>query len=244
MSAPKQHAVRNLLLQSLAPDDFDMLAPFLECRPLARRQQLIEPGEPIAHVWFPEHGLGSLVAATPEGHSAEVGIVGRDGLSGVPLLLGSDRTMQRLLVQSEGVGWRIPAAPFLAALHQSRPLHWSLLRYVQALTTQAGHTALSNAVHTVEERLARWLLMAHDRSDGDELALTHEFLALMLAVRRPTVTTSLHVLEGMGLIRSLRGLVVFRDRAGLEALAADAYGIPEAEYGALIGPLRRTGEPA
>lgn len=113
------------------------------------------------------------------------------------------------------------------------------MHYIHAFGTQTSHTALSNAKHTIEERLARWLLMGHDRIDGDEIGLTHEFLALMLAVRRPSVTTALHILEGMRLVRNTRGCVVIRDRAGLEALAADAYGIPEAEYERIIGPLQR-----
>ena len=242
MTPPKQDLVANLLLRGLAPSDFDRLAPDLERVPLMRRQQLVQPHRPTEHMWFVDSGLGSLVAATPEGHSSEVGVIGRDGLVGIPLLLGTDRTPQQVVIQEDGTGWRIGAGALEAALGASRTLHLSLLRYVQALNVQAGHTALSNAVHTAEERLARWLLMAHDRSDGDELALTHEFLALMLAVRRPTVTTTLHVLEGMGLIRNQRSLIVIRDREGLEALAADAYGIPEAEYERLVGSLRRRAE--
>jgi len=110
-----------------------------------------------------------------------------------------------------------------------------LANFVHALGTQVSFTALSNAVHSVDERLARWLLMVHDRSDGDELALTHGFLALMLSVRRPTVTTSIHVLEGKGFIRAERGVITIRDRRAMEDFARDAYGKPEEEYRRLLG---------
>ncbi len=112
-----------------------------------------------------------------------------------------------------------------------------LARYIQAFGSQISFTALSNAVHSIDERLARWLLMCHDRVDGDEIALTHEFISLMLAVRRPSVTTALHVLEGYKLIRSERGRITIRDRQALETFAGDAYGKPEQEYSRLIGDL-------
>jgi CRP-like cAMP-binding protein len=127
----------------------------------------------------------------------------------------------------------------LEAIHTSAPLRKLLMKYMQTLSTQTSYTALSNAVHHVDERLARWLLMCHDRVDGDEFALTHEFLSLMLAVRRPSVTTALHVLEGNGFIRSVRGYITILDRAALETFAADAYGRPEEEYRRLIGAIGR-----
>ena len=113
-----------------------------------------------------------------------------------------------------------------------------LLRFVQALSTQTAFTALSNAVHQIDERLARWILMCDDRLDGADMPLTHEFMSIMLAVRRPSVTTALHILEGNRLIRAERGCIVVRDRAGLEEFAGDSYGVPEREYERLIGPLR------
>jgi CRP-like cAMP-binding protein len=157
---------------------------------------------------------------------------------GLPLLLDCDRTPHRVFMQVEGASYRIAAADLQAAIDASPSLRKSLLRYVQAFATQVTYTALSNALHSVEERLARWLLMSHDRQDSDEIPLTHDFLALMLAVRRPSVTIALHSLEGLGLIKATRGLVVIRKRLELEQFAGDAYGTPEAEYGRLIGPLR------
>ena len=126
---------------------------------------------------------------------------------------------------------------FRRAIGQSAPLLGLMARYAQALPVQTAYAAWSNAVHPTEERLARWLPMCHDRAGGDEMTLTHEFTSVMLAMRRPSVTTSLHVLEGNGFIRSKRGVVVMRDRAGLEEFAGDGYEPPEREYERLIGPL-------
>lgn len=198
-----------------------------------------EPDQPVEVVDFLVSGLGSIVAISPDGDCAEIGLVGREGLTGMPALLGTTSSPHRVLMQVAGTAYRIPGARLRALMAEIAPLNAVLLRYVQAFNVQTAHTALSNALHSVEERLARWLLMGHDRMEGDEVPLTHDFLALMLAVRRPSVTTALHVLEGMSLIRATRGLVTVRDRAGLEEFAQDAYGTPEAEYGRLIGPLRK-----
>ncbi|GJE04672.1 hypothetical protein GMJLKIPL_6637 [Methylobacterium isbiliense] len=131
----------------------------------------------------------------------------------------------------------IARSALVGAMEESASLHNLLLRFAQVQGLQSNYTALSNAVHQINERLARWLLMCHDRSPSNEMALTHDYLALMLAVRRPSVTTTLHVLEGNGFIRTERGLITIRDRRGLEEFAQDAYGRPEAEYRRLIGPL-------
>jgi CRP-like cAMP-binding protein len=149
--------------------------------------------------------------------------------------MGADRAPFRTIVQVPGDGHRIEAGAFGEAIAASANLRNLLLRYVQALSVQTSYTALSNAVHPIEERLARWLLMSHDRADGNEVPLTHEFLSLMLAVRRPSVTTALHVLEGNRFITAERGLITIRDRARLEEFAGDSYGRPEAEYERLIG---------
>lgn len=239
MSRPNQSSVQNQLLALLSPADYALLQPHLEAVTLDRSLVLAEPNELIAHAVFPDSGLGSIVAVSPEGHQSEVGIFGRDGMAGIALVLGVDRTPQQTVIQSAGAGHRVVAGELQRLVLECQGIREVLLHYEYALSTQTSHTALSNATHTVEERLARWLLMSHDRTEGDEIALTHEFLSLMLVVRRPSVTTALHVLEGMRLIWSKRGRVIIRDRMGLEALAADAYGIPEAEYERLIGPLRK-----
>lgn len=154
-----------------------------------------------------------------------------------PLLMGATTSAHRINVQIEDDAWRIAKGPFLAAVDGSADLRILLLRYAQTLAVQTSFTALSNAVHQIDERLARWILMCDDRIDGRDILLTHEFMSVMLAVRRPSITTALHVLEGNGLIRAERGCIVVRDRKQLEAFAGDAYGKPEAVYRELIGTM-------
>lgn len=237
-SLPSQEMVRNRLLRAMSADDFGSLRRQLELVPLEKDKTLIEPNKPIGHAYFVESGLGSVIALTPAGEAAEVGLYGFDGLIGMPIVLGTDRSPHKLFMQVGGMGWRIAADELRAALEGSMTLHALLLRYIQFFLIQTAQTCVSNAVHSVEERLARWLLMSHDRMSGDDIPLTHEYLALMLAVRRPTVTTTLHLLEGAGYIRAFRGNIRMRDRAGLEEFADAAYGLPEAEYARLIGPVR------
>jgi CRP-like cAMP-binding protein len=164
----------------------------------------------------------------------EIGIIGREGMTGAPIVLGTDRAPFRCFIQMQGHGLRLATSRLQAALCASRSLDRALRLYSQAMAVQTAATAFANAEHTVEMRLARWLLMCHDRTDGDDLALTHEFLSMMLGVRRPGVTTAIHVLEGNSLIRASRGVISVRNRQGLEALADNAYGMPEAEYARLM----------
>lgn len=233
--AADRAAIRNRLLTLLADDDFALLAPHLEPVALVSDDLLIHPDTPVADVFFPDSGLLSLVAVSPEQQRVEAGMIGLEGFSPTALALHADRIPYELTVQGTGKGHRIPVEPFRRAIAQSRSLHGLLLRFVQVFSVQIGYTALSNAVHPIDERLARWLLMCHDRLQESAMTLTHEFLSLMLAVRRPSVTTSLHVLEGNRFIRAERSTVIIRDRAALEQFAGDAYGIPEAAYRELIG---------
>jgi CRP-like cAMP-binding protein len=154
------------------------------------------------------------------------------------LVLGSDRTPHKTMVQVEGTWLRIEADRLREAMGRSPALTGLLMRYVNVFLLVLSQTALSNGCYTAEERLARWLLLTHDRLDGDELPLTHEFLSIMLGVRRPTLTIATHVLEGAGMIRAKRGRIVVLDRAKLEAAAGDTYGVAEREYERLIGPFR------
>jgi CRP-like cAMP-binding protein len=228
----------NRLLASLPASDYRLLEPFLFSEPLSRGATLIEPNAPILHGWFPTGGLMSVIAASGQSEGIEVGLSGREGMIGIPLLLDCDATPHRVFVQVSGSALRITSKDLKRVLAQSPVLHRRLLRFVQVFNTQATYTSLSNTIHTVEERLARWLLMSHDRHDGDEIPRTHEFLALMLGVRRPSVTIALHSLEGLGFIRSTRGLVTIRRRSDLQEFAGAAYGTPEIEYERLIGPMR------
>src|SRR4051794_15093611 len=229
---------RNRLLLALSVQDFGLIQPQLEPVSLPVRTYLAEPNTPIQHVYFLDEGIASVVAGTPQGRRIEVGIIGREGLTGLPVLLGTDRTPHACFVQTAGSGWRIRADDLRRAMAASAALHQHLLRFVQAFMIQMGQTALSNASHVIEQRLARWLLMCHDRVDGDTLFTTHEFLSLMLGVRRAGVTVALQALEDRGLIATKRGHVTILDRARLETLAGDSYGVPEAEYVRLIaGPV-------
>lgn len=238
MHGTTQSQLKNILLAGLPAEDFALLSQHLEPVELARAQTLVEPGQPVEHAWFFESGIGSLVAISPDDHRVEAGLFGRDGVAPASLVLGVPATSYQVMVQLPGHGHRIPAAALLPAIDASPTLRNVLNRYIQTLSTQTAYTALSNGVHQIDERCARWLLMVHDRVDGDDIQLTHEFLSWMLAVRRPSVTTALHVLEGNRLIRADRGWIQIRDRAGLEDFARDAYGRPETEYARLIGPLK------
>jgi CRP-like cAMP-binding protein len=227
MAQPQQSAVRNRLLAALAPEDFSRLAAQLEPVPLPLHAVLIAPQQPIAQAYFVEEGIVSLVADTREGR-IEVGLTGREGFIGVPIALGAQTTPQTAIVQASGEALRIAAGALEDALDASASLRRVLGRYVQSLLVQVGQTVYANADLTVEARLARWILMTHDRLEQDELPLTHEVLSKMLGVRRPTVTTATHLLEGAGMIRARRGRITVVDREKLEDLAGAIYGTAEA----------------
>ena len=165
----------------------------------------------------------------------EVGLVGREGMTGTAVVLGDDQSPHETYIQVAGEGQRIPAAELRKAMKASQSLHGLLLRYVQAFMVQTAHTAIANARAKLDERLSRWILMAHDRMAGNTLALTHEFLALMLGVRRAGVTEALQSLARQRLIEPRRGEIVVLNRQGIVRRAGSSYGAPEAEYRRLIG---------
>jgi CRP-like cAMP-binding protein len=225
----QQASVRNRLLSALNPDDFDLIQPYLEPVALDLRQWLIEAGEPIQHVTFPEHGIISILADTSEGR-IEVGLIGPEGMAGLPVVLGIDRSPHGYMVQAAGEALRITAPDLRTALRHSPSLHARFLRYAHTLIVQTAHTAYANACFTIEARLARWILMTDDRLEREDLPLTHDFLSMMLGVRRPGVTIAVQSLEGNRLIRAKRGHITVLDRTGLEGVADSAYGASEAEY--------------
>ena len=231
----------NLLIQAMEPDDLALLKPHLTRVPIEQNQILAAANQPIDHIYFPEGGIVSLTASTAGYGPTEVGIVGREGFAGIAVLLGTDQTPHETFVQVDSTNaLRISASRFREATGQSATLQALLLRFVQAFLIQSAYSTTSNAHHNIESRLARWLLMCHDRIDGDEIRLTHEFMSMMIAAQRSGVTVCLHILEGAGMIRSKRARVVILDREKLEDLAGDAYGAPEAEYRRLIGPFGRS----
>jgi len=227
--------LRNRLLLALPVEDFHSLDPHLERVRLPVDTCLVEPNAPVEHVYFLNEGIASVVAATDQGRRIEVGMIGPEGMTGPCVLLGTDRSPHACFVQMPGAGLRIRTDALRRAAAASAPLHRHLLRFVHAFMVQMGQTALANGSHVLEQRLARWLLMCHDRVDGDDLTITHEFLSLMLGVRRAGVTEALRTLEDGGAIATKRGRVTVLDRAGLEAVAGDSYGLCEAEYTRLIG---------
>jgi CRP-like cAMP-binding protein len=188
-------------------------------------------------VYFLDRGIASVVAIGRGGEHrrAEVAIIGREGMIGLPVVLGTDRSPCDIFMQVEGDGHCIAAQKLGDALSQSITLLRCLLLYAHTFGIQANYTALANARGYLEERLARWLLMARDRIDSDEIILTHEFLALMLGVRRAGVSGALRAFEVRGLIATARGSVTIMDRNGLEECANGFYGVPEAEYERLLG---------
>ena len=237
MSAPQQALVRNQLLTTMPREDYAALQPHLEPVSLELRKVLIEPNQPIEQVYFPESGYTSIVT-NGGGTKIEIGLIGREGMIGVPIALGVRSNPFQYFIQNSGNGWRLATSDLEQVIDERPSLHRLLLRYAQALTVQTSSTAFANANHTLEMRLARWLLMCHDRIDGDDIEITHEFMSMMLGVRRAGVTTALHVLEGNRLIRSTRGTVTIRNRERLEELADDAYGLPEREYARLMAEGR------
>ena len=219
---------KNQLLAAMSSNDLALLEPKLE--PLALKvKQVLEPAnKAIKHGYFITSGLASVIAIGKNSHRLEVGIIGCDGLTGLPVVLGNDRSPNETFIQVEGTGSRIASDDLRQAMRQSASLSRVLLNFVNAFLIQTSHTALSNGTATLEERLARWLLMAQDRLGGDEVPLTHEFLSLMLGVRRVGVTGALNQLDRKVVIRLSRKRIWIVDRDGLIDSANGSYGIPEA----------------
>jgi CRP-like cAMP-binding protein len=238
MEPLQQSTVGNLLLRYCEPDDFELLRPYLTRRTLPTHSVVVRPNQPIEHLYFPEGGVISIVAEQEDGDKIEVGLVGHEGVSGSAVLLDAGQSPQMCMVQINGApALEIPADRLVEAFETSASLRKLLLRFVQALNVQAASTAAANAHLALPERLARWLLMCHDRVDGDQLELTHEFMSMMLAVRRSSVTMTLHTLEGTRAIRGTRGFVTVLDRGRLEEIAGCSYGEAEDEYRRLVGPF-------
>ncbi len=226
---------RNQLLSGLTPAQLAHLVPHLEPVELPVRLTMQVPHEPIEQVYFPASGITSIAVADTRGKRIEAGLFGRDGMTGVPVVMGDDRSPHEVFIQTEGQGHRMNADALREAMAAEPAIRDRFLRFIQAVAIQVSYTTLANGQHTIVARLARWLLMCDDRSDGDTFLLTHEFLSLMLGVRRAGVTVATHELEGRGLIKATRGRIRILDRGGLETAADGSYGTPEAEYQRLLG---------
>lgn len=234
MSFPPQHAGANKLLALLSPSDYDAVIHETTYVELPRGRILAKMGKPIENVYFLTAGIGSIVVTTTEGRQAEAGIFGFDGYIPTSAIAGVETSSYDVFVQVAAEGYEMPYDKFRRWMEGNRRFSKIMIRSIEAFSIQLAYTAVSNAIHDVTQRLARWLLMCDDRISGHEIALTHEFLSVMLAVRRPSVTTSLHILEGLGLIKSERGVVIIRNRQELERYARDAYGWPERESARLM----------
>jgi CRP-like cAMP-binding protein len=229
------NGTRNQLLSQMSLADRDRLAHSLETIDLDVRQILEAPGDAISHAYFVESGLVSVVGTAPPGHRIEIGMVGYEGMSGVGIVLGDDRSPNETMVRAAGSAMRIAAQALRDAIAASPTLASILLRYAHVFMVQSGQTALANGRGRLDERLARWLLMWDDRIRPEHLTVTHDFLALLFGVRRPGVTDTMNDLEGRGLIRSSRGKVLIVNREALKLAANGFYGVPEAEYERALG---------
>jgi CRP-like cAMP-binding protein len=215
----------NKLLSRLSRADARLLEPHLEPVDLPLRKQLQAKNKRVEQVYFIDRGIASVVANG--GTAIEIGMIGREGMSGISVLLGDgERVPHETYMQVAGSGQRLAASKLREAIAASDTLHPLLLRYVHFFMTQTTQTALANGRSKIEERLARWLLMARDRLDSDALPLTHEFLAVMLGVRRSGVTVALQELERKGLINHRRSMITIADRDGLEHSSNGTYSAP------------------
>jgi CRP-like cAMP-binding protein len=231
-AAPTTH---NHLLSALPPETLEGLWPGLEPVNVVLEQVLQTPGEPMSAVYFPESGWVSMLAYMEDGDAAEVGLIGREGMVGLPVLLGADSDDIEGMIQCPGTMLRMEVGAFRQALDQQPSFRTLLLRYALVHHSQLARTAACNGRHQIEQRLARWLLMAHDRAEDDTFPMTHEFLAMMLGVRRAGVTVAAGLLRKAGMIRYEAGQMEVTDRPGLESVACECYGVVRRNSERLFG---------
>jgi len=230
MPFPKQ----NHLLSVLPPAELDRLSPHLESVTLLLGDVLYESGSRLRHVYFPTTSIVSLLYVMEDGASAEIAMVGNEGILGIALFMGGETTPNRAVVQSAGHAYRLQAGLLKEEFNRAGPLLHLLLRYTQALLTQMGQTAVCNRHHSIDQQLCRWLLMSLDRLSSSELVMTQDLIANMLGVRREGVTEAAGKLQGAGLIRYRRGHISVTNRAGLEARACECYAVVKNEFDRLL----------
>ncbi len=224
----------NQLLAALPAEEWQHWLPHLEVVDLPLGRVLYESGSVLSHVYFPVDAIVSLLYVMEDGSSAEIAVVGNEGLVGVSLFMGGDSTPSRAVVQSAGHGFRFSSANLKIEFSQSRRVMHLLLRYTQALITQMAQTAVCNRHHTLDQQLCRWLLLSLDRLEGSELVMTQELIANMLGVRREGVTESALKLQKAGLISYARGRITVIDRAGLAERSCECYAVVKNEYDRLL----------
>jgi CRP-like cAMP-binding protein len=225
---PPTQPYKNRILAALPKDEIRRLARHLS--PVTLEQEKVLLDGKLTHAYFLEDGIASVVVTVANGDTVEVGVIGRDGVVGIPILLGTGGVPGRTFVQIEGSGFRIEAKVLKAEFERNGELRNTLQRYVQAFLVQTSQTAVCNRLHTIEERLSRWLLTCRDRMGSDRLLLTHGFLGQMLGAPRTTVTLAAGLLHRAGLIDYSRGVVTIKNRSGLEKTACECYGTVRDEF--------------
>ncbi len=230
----------NHLLAALAGPEWQRWQPLLEHVELPLGHVLYEPGKTLSHMYFPTTAIISLLYVMENGASAEIAVVGNDGLVAVSMFMGGGSTPSRAVVQSAGHGFRLKAKDMKDEFDRGGPVLHLLLRYTQALITQMSQTAVCNRHHSLDQQLCRWLLLSLDRLESDELVMTQELIANMLGVRREGVTESATKLQAAGLIRYSRGRIFVLDRPGLEKRTCECYAVVKKEYDRLLPKKRAT----
>jgi CRP-like cAMP-binding protein len=235
---PELHSPQqNHLLAALPAVEFGRLSPHLELVDMPLGEALYESGGRLQHVYFPTTSIVSLLYVMEDGASAEIAIVGNEGILGVSLFMGGETTPSRAVVQSAGHGYRLRAQLLKEEFNRAGPVLRLLLRYTQALITQMSQTAVCNRHHTLEQQLCRWLLLSLDRLDDNELEMTQELIANMLGVRREGVTTAAGKLQRAGLISYHRGRITVLDRSGLEREVCECYEVVKKEFDRLLSDI-------
>ena len=231
---PRTRPQDNQLLAALPQAEWDRWQPQLECVDMPLGQVVYESGRTLSHVYFPSTAIVSLLYVMESGASAEIAVVGHEGVVGISLFMGGESTPSRGVVQSGGEGRRLRAAAVKEEFKRSHPVMHLLLRYTQALITQMAQTAVCNRHHTLDQQLCRWLLLSLDRLPGNDLVMTQELIANMLGVRREGVTEAALRLQKLGLIRYARGRITVLDRPALAARTCECYAVVKKEYDRLL----------
>ena len=225
----------NNLLAVLPPSDYERLVPHLKLVPLPLRKVLYEPGEPIAQVYFPNKAVVSIVTTMKDGSTVEAGLVSNEGMVGIPIILGDNTTTTTAFVQVSGAAMQMDADILKAEFNRAGAIQTLLLRYVQAVYSELTQGVACNRLHTLEERLARWLLTVSDRLESEDFPLTQEFIGQMLGVRRSGVTVAASTLSRAGMITYQRGQISILNRKDLEATSCECYQVIQKEFARLLG---------
>ena len=235
MSQKNDDPLNNHLLASLPEEDFQRIKPKLDRTVCKLGAVLYESGDRLENAYFPTTAIISMLYVMENGATAEIGIVGNDGVLGNAMILGGETTTSRAVIQSAGDAYRMKAADLKEEFRRGGMFHDLMLRYTQALMTQISQTAVCNRLHPIEQQLCRWLLLSHDRLNSDKLVMTHDLISNMLGVRREGITLGARKLAGRKLIKNVRGTITVLDRQGLEEAVCECYKVVNDEYDRLLG---------